>query len=114
MYGKIVKASKYFEPEMECYNNRTGKSDGYGPLENGFCCKCPLSLSRRLLSKKSYILEQLGAKFKYEIIIGLNGRFWINSNDSRTTIVIANILKNSNYLNKEQCDSMLEQILNSF
>lgn len=46
----------------------------------------------RLLSPDCKLLENIGAKFKYEIAVGMNGRIWVKSPSISGTIFICNIL----------------------
>ena len=39
------------------------------------------------------MLEKLGAKFRYEINIGYNGRIWVNSERASEVIFIFNALE---------------------
>ena len=48
----------------------------------------------RLLSKSCVVLSELGKYYKYESVVGLNGRVWVSSASLVITIVIINTLHN--------------------
>lgn len=43
---------------------------------------------RRLLSPKNPVLPRLGAKFPFEIAVGMNGRIWVKTADGEEEKVI--------------------------
>jgi exosome complex component RRP40 len=49
VYARVSLANKDMEPELDCVNPSTGKSDGYGELKEGFVIKSSLGLARRYL-----------------------------------------------------------------
>ncbi|KAJ9082046.1 exosome non-catalytic core subunit rrp40, variant 2 [Entomophthora muscae] len=49
VYVKVTLAHKDIEPEVEAVNSHTGRSEGFGPLKNGFAFKCSIGLCRRLV-----------------------------------------------------------------
>lgn len=65
----------------------------------------------RLLSPDCLLLEELGKKFRHEIVVGLNGRVWINA----TTI--ANVLKiydSISHLEHTPFEQVLQNVRNEF
>lgn len=47
VYARVTLANKDMEPELQCVNPTTAKSDGYGELKGGLVIKCSLGLCRR-------------------------------------------------------------------
>ncbi|KAJ2385032.1 exosome non-catalytic core subunit rrp40, partial [Coemansia sp. RSA 2559] len=106
VYGRVVVANSVMDPEIECYNAHTGKSEGYGELSGGFMFKCSLGLARRLMDAKAPVLNALGSEIPFETAIGLNGRVWVNTETPATTVLVTNAIKNSEFLSAKQCKQM--------
>ena len=102
------------EPELECFDAQTHKSEGFGELKSGFLVKCSMRMCRqyvilqldglymftndircRLLDPKHFLLPLLGGIFPLEVAIGLNGRVWINSKEPKQIIAIARAIEAS-------------------
>jgi len=111
IYARIAVANKDMEPELECVNPTTGRADGFGELKSGYVIKCSLGLCRRLLNPNSLILALLGKKFPFEIAVGMNGRIWINSGSTATTIKIARAIQDSEYMSEQQCREMVKHLI---
>lgn len=58
------------------------------------------------------ILAFLGEHFPFETAVGMNGRVWVNSEEVKNTILIANAIQNSEYLSAEECKSMVDGLIN--
>ncbi|KAJ3925957.1 MAG: exosome complex exonuclease RRP40 [Lentinula lateritia] len=93
IYGRISLAHKDMEPELECFDAQSRKSEGFGELKGGFLVRCSLRLCRQLLDPKYFLLPLLGSLFPLEIAVGLNGRVWISSQDAKRTIAIAQAIE---------------------
>ena len=74
---------------------------------NGFLLMFP----SRLLAKPSPVLKALGARLKYECVVGVNGRVWVKAADVAQTIIVVNAVRNSEFMSEEQCRQMVEQML---
>ena len=99
------------EAELECMNPTTGKADGYGELKAGFVTKISLGLARRLLDPKSLVLRLLGQHIPFEMATGMNGKVWVNSASAQRTILICNAIKNSEYLDSQECATMVKNLV---
>ncbi|KAI1317260.1 exosome non-catalytic core subunit rrp40 [Mortierella claussenii] len=111
LYCRVSLANKDMEAELECMNPTTGKADGYGELKGGFLIKTSLGLARRLLDPKTLILRLLGQHVPFETAIGMNGQVWINAASAKHTILICNAIKNSEYLNEQECTTMVKSLM---
>jgi exosome complex component RRP40 len=69
------------------------------------------SLSIRLLNPETPILSFLGEHFPFETAVGMNGRIWVNSEGPKYTILLANAIKNSEYLSEAQCKAMVDSLV---
>lgn len=94
VYAKVLSASKHVETELVCVNSN-GKKDGLGLIgdKGGTLITLSIDTTRVLLSPQCDLLERLGRQYKYEIALGMNGRVWINSNDTPTIIQVSNELR---------------------
>ena len=97
------------DPELECFDAQSRKSEGFGELKEGFMVRCslgmcrqsvisplswmPLNDSNRLLDPKHYLLPLLGSKFPLDVAVGVNGRVWINAKSPKHTIAIARCIE---------------------
>lgn len=88
------------DAELECVNPATGKSDGLGPLNDGMLFTISLGFARRLLMPKStteggvIVLEELGnSGLQFEIAVGRNGRVWVNSDATRSILIVGRALQ---------------------
>lgn len=83
------------DPEIECVSSSTGKADGLGPLTGGMLFNVSLGMARRLMMPKSVqegriaVLEELGtAGLQFETATGRNGKFWVDSESTKTVIAV--------------------------
>ncbi|KAF9952604.1 Exosome component 3 [Mortierella alpina] len=111
LYCRVSLANKDMEAELECMNPTTGKADGYGELKAGFVTKISLGLARRLLDPKSLVLRLLGQHIPFEMATGMNGKVWVNSASAQRTILICNAIKNSEYLDSQECATMVKNLV---
>ncbi|KAF8636011.1 hypothetical protein AX15_000172 [Amanita polypyramis BW_CC] len=89
VYARVSLAHKDMEPELECFDAQTRKSEGFGELKGGFVVRCSLKMCRRLLDPKHFLLPMLGNRFFVEAAVGMNGRVWINAKEPKQTIAIS-------------------------
>ncbi|KAJ8080477.1 exosome non-catalytic core subunit rrp40 [Marasmius tenuissimus] len=95
VYARVSLAHKDMEPELECFDAQTHKSEGFGELKSGFLVKCSMRMCRQLLDPNHFLLPLLGGLFPLEVAIGLNGRVWINSKEPKQIIAIARAIEAS-------------------
>jgi len=93
VYARVSLAHRDMEPELECFDASTRKSDGFGEMKGGYIVNCNLATCRSLLDRNHYLLPLLGSRLPLEIAIGLNGRVWISSDTPHNTIVIARCIQ---------------------
>jgi exosome complex component RRP40 len=88
----------------------TGKDGGFGALDGGYVFDVPLAFARVLLFDPQHsLLNQLVKKCKFEIAIGLNGKIWINTDDSKHTLAAAKAIERC----QEVPSSQFTQTINS-
>ena len=93
------------EPELECFDAQTRKSEGFGELKGGFVVRCSLKMCREyvgfflcvfvnlrvvssLLDQGHYLLPLLGKRFPFEVAVGMNGRVWVAAKEIKKTIAL--------------------------
>jgi len=81
------------EPELECFDAQTRKSEGFGELKGGFVVRCSLKMCRDLLDPKHFLLPLLGGRFPLEAAVGVNGRVWVSAKEIKQTIAIARCIE---------------------
>ncbi|KAJ1673864.1 exosome non-catalytic core subunit rrp40, partial [Spiromyces aspiralis] len=113
VYARVSLANKDMEPEIECFNSNTGKSEGFGELEGGFTVRCSLAFCHRLLTSTTPILAALGEYIAFEVAVGLNGLVWVNAgkDSPQKTVLIANAIRNSEHLNRNECYQMVRELV---
>lgn len=119
VYARIAKADKDSETELLCYNPSTGKSEGMGELKGGMLFDISLGMARRLLMKGSegglVCLNELAEKLAFEIAVGRNGKVWVKSGGVRETLIVGNVLMESDKgnLHEEEQRKLVKRLLKS-
>lgn len=109
VFGSLCQADPDFEPEMTCVDS-SGRSNGMGLLKKPGCIiSCTLSLCRRLLSKQCAVMEELQKHYKFECVVGLNGRVWLSAPILMHTIIIRNCIKSSEFMSEDSIKEMVRQ-----
>lgn len=91
--------------------DHSGKAHGMGVLStDGFMFRCSLGLAQKLLADKCPILKLLSSHFSFEIAVGMNGCVWVKSKSVANTIIISNIVENSEFLSLDELEMMVNQV----
>ncbi|KAG5648364.1 hypothetical protein DXG03_004936 [Asterophora parasitica] len=93
VYARVSLAHKDMEPELECFDAQTRKSEGFGEVKGGFLVRCSLKMCRDLLDSKHFLLPLLGARFPLEAAVGMNGRVWVSAKESKQVIAISRCIE---------------------
>lgn len=93
VFAKILVANKDFETELICMDSM-GKKQRLGVLRDGFVFDCEISTARKLRNNDSELMKLIPKNINVplDIVIGMNGRIWINSRRERDTIAVANAI----------------------
>lgn len=91
VFAKLLVAYKDFESELVCVDS-IGKKQKLGALRKGLVFNCGINLARKLRNSDNQLLELIRKQIHvpFEIVIGMNGRIWVNTKHERDTITIAN------------------------
>ncbi|KAI9891375.1 MAG: exosome non-catalytic core subunit rrp40 [Vezdaea aestivalis] len=97
VYARVALANKYFDPELECVSQSTGKADGLGELKGGMVFHVSPGFARRLMMGNDkggiVVLEDFAAKIPFEVAIGRNGLIWIDSKGIKSTMMVGKALE---------------------
>jgi exosome complex component RRP40 len=107
------------EPELECVDATTGKSEGFGELKGGLMITTSLEFARqyvyppaatlcdqlinvvstgqalidRLLMPKHPLLRLISDQYPFEVAVGMNGRVWFKAEAVDQTIALKRVLE---------------------
>ena len=117
VYARVLEANRDMDPEITC-ESKVGKKDWvtgestFGEIKAGYTCKVSLMLAQRLLDGTATVLESIGRSMPFEIAIGANGCVWVNAEQPRNTVAIANAIQNSELLDEDEVAHMVQTVLN--
>lgn len=82
-------------------------------VSSGFVLECNVAFARRLMDSDSIILSSIGKLVPFEIVVGANGRVWVNSTSFEKTILIGNAILNSEFIgdDRQKIEAMVHQML---
>ncbi|KAL7920035.1 hypothetical protein ACQKWADRAFT_299571 [Trichoderma austrokoningii] len=100
VYARVTLANKHMDAELECVSASTGKADGLGPLVGGMLFAISLGMARLLMMPKKaqqgsvVVLDELAdAGLQFETATGRNGRLWVDSDNTKTIIVVGRAIQ---------------------
>lgn len=110
VFAKLLVAQKDFESELICVDS-LGKKQKLGVLRDGFVINCSINLARRLRSACP-LLESIRKHIQVpvEIVVGMNGRVWINARRERDIIAVGNAILAAEYKTDDEIDAMCDQV----
>ena len=110
VYAKLLSAHREMEPELVCIDQHS-KAGNMGPLSSdGYIVTLPQSSVYRLLDVENPLLRTLGKKFPFEIVLGMNGRVWLNTKTVDDTFTLVTAL----YAADHQSDSDIIRLCRQF
>lgn len=98
IFARISVASKDLEPELVCFSADVDAADaavGFGEIKTNptaMLFECSASFTRQLQQAECPLLQAIGNRWAYEIIVGANGRFVIQALSLRDTFKISQII----------------------
>lgn len=120
VYARITLANKHMDAELECVSSSTGKADGLGPLTGGMLFGVSQVMARRLLMPKTalegkvVVLEELAAAgLQFETATGRNGRFWVDSDNTKTVIIVGRAIQETDekHLGVEEQKKLVRRLI---
>ena len=111
VFAKLLVAHKDFESELICVDS-LGKKQKLGVLRDGFVFNCSINLARRLRSSESPLLESIKKHIQVpvEIVVGMNGRVWVNGRRERDVIAVGNAILAAEFKTDDEIDDMCDQV----
>ena len=92
VHCRVLKTSATSEPLLTCVD-KNEKAGGLGVLHGGYAYQCSTHSAQRLLSKDgTQALEQLGEAVAFEVVIGFNGRVWVDAASTEHLVLITRTL----------------------
>lgn len=114
VYCRVSTASRDLEPELTCLSLRKGKDwvtgeSEFGELKGGHLFDCSLDLAKTLLDPKCYVLKAIGERISFEMAIGMNGKVWLEAEEIKDTISIANLILQSEKMSESDIKIMIQK-----
>lgn len=115
VFAKLLVAYKDFESELICVDS-LGKKLKLGVLSGGFVFNCSINLARRLRSNECPLLNSIKKHIQVplEIVIGMNGKVWINGKNERDIIAVGNAILAAEHKTDQEIDAMCDQVATLF
>ena len=111
VYARVLAAPKDAEATLAC-TDVAGKAAGYGPLTGGLPFDMDTGAARQLLSRPPPpALAALGAALAFELVVGVNGRCWVNAAEVGTCVLVAQALQETAGLGSVECCSRVQEML---
>ncbi|KAJ3252989.1 Exosome component 3 [Boothiomyces macroporosus] len=123
VFCRVVLADKDLEPELECVgkfkcNDRTIGEIGriWRITRWKYCDSFPsngqnvIVTNDRLMDPKNIILQEFAKHSSFEIVVGINGRVWING-DPHHVLVLSQLIKQCDSIAHEKIPGVIKQHL---
>lgn len=91
--ARVVAASPDADPVLSCVD-AAGRAAGFGHLKGGLTFECSCAWARALLARPPpAVLVALGAEAPFEVVVGLNGRVWVDAQGAALAARVARVLQ---------------------
>lgn len=119
IFCRVLISNRDMQPILTCKSPTFNKSWVSGEalfmqLKNGFMFQSSLNWCHKLNCINSPHLQFLATFFPFEIAIGVNGRIWCKTSNTKHTLLLSNIIKNGQYLNMKQFQIMTHSLLKKY
>jgi exosome complex component RRP40 len=119
VYCRITRASRHMECEASCVEPGSSRSwvtgeTLYGELKGGNLVDVSLALAARLAAADSPILGTLGASIPFESAVGANGRVWIKSSSTRSTVLLCLLVAKADTLALDAWRQHVSRVLSQY
>lgn len=111
VFAKLLNASKDYESELICVNSY-GQKHKLGALNGGFVFDCSINLVRKLLNENGNLFRAIKKEIQVplEIVVGMNGRIWINAKNPRDVIAVGNAILAAEDISEEEVAEMVHRV----
>ncbi|CAD7704552.1 unnamed protein product [Ostreobium quekettii] len=111
VYARVTAADRDLHPVLAC-TNALGKAAGMGPLSGGMTFSVSSATVASLLAVPPHpALAALGAAFKFEVVVGVNGLCWVDADKLATCVLVANCIRNCEDLGAEEAGAVTKRIV---
>jgi exosome complex component RRP40 len=115
IYARVSNAEKSVDVELTCIDPTTGKDGGFGVLNGGYCFNISTAYARFLLfTPNAPILKKMVEKLQFEIAIGVNGKVWVKSDNSKSTMLCVYMISESEKWKQSEITENFEKIIKKF
>lgn len=115
IYARVVSAEKSVDVELSCIDPVTGKEGGFGVIAGGYCFNISTAYARFLLfTPNAPILKKMVEKLQFEIAIGVNGKVWIKSDTSKSTMLCVYIISESQTWKQSEIPKKFDEMIAKF
>lgn len=111
VFAKLLIANKDFESELVCVNS-LGKKEKLGVLQGGFVFNCSINLVRKVLNENGNLFRAIKREIQVpiEIVVGMNGRIWINGRNNKDILAVGNAILAAEYVSDEEIGEMCHNV----
>lgn len=111
VFAKLLIANKDFESELVCVNS-LGKKEKLGVLAGGFVFNCSINLVRKVLNERGNLFRAIQKEIQIpvEIVVGMNGRIWINARNVKDVIAVGNAILAAEHVSDEEIGQMCRSV----
>ncbi|KAG0730104.1 Exosome complex component RRP40 [Chionoecetes opilio] len=111
LYGQLMVANKDMEPELVCIDIYD-QACGMGVLPpGGVLFNVSLHVAREIINPHSPFLLTMSQKVKYTLVVGMNGRVWVNTTHQKDTVAIMNCILMLEHMSPEEADGKALRVL---
>lgn len=115
IYARVSSNEKSVDVELSCIDPTTGKDGGFGVLNNGYTFNISCAYARFLLfTPNAPVLKKMVEKLQFEIAIGVNGKIWIKSDNSKSTMLCAYIITESQKWKQNEISENIDKLIKKF
>lgn len=121
VFARVLKVNKFDAPILSCISqydvkNWASGESFFGQLKKGNLFNIPMQHVFSLINSENYALTRLNDIISFEIVIGHNGKMWINSENFNDIFVINKLIvksiteKDKNEVEKLIHDTFIDRI----
>lgn len=120
VFCRVLRTTRGGDAALTCCAKRGSKKEwmtgaaSFGKLAGGkesVMARCSPPFAKKLLERDAPVLHALAKHVAYEVAVGLNGVIWVRSGNTLDTIIAANAIENSEHLEDDQIQTMVDQIV---
>ncbi len=112
VFARIYKVNKFDAPVLSCVSqfdvkNWASGESFFGQLKNGNVYNFPMQHAWSFINSDNYLLNRLNDMVSFEIVVGHNGKMWINSDTNANIMDIYKLLIKSTNMENNEIEKMV-------